>query len=159
MGKKAKLSIFEEGTLGLHLTINGPRTPLPASARIYRRFLQNGLRLDTDQLNALVTGRDQGILAIISALRTLAPDLGPLTMELAPKIADYLLDKSLDSHLSLEAPTALDRIAQRDEVLSAAFGHVPANGSPLEQALSAGKLGVSLTIHFNPEDALLGLFR
>lgn len=145
MGKKAKLSFFEEGTLGLHLTINGPRTPLPASARIYRRFLQNGLRLDTNQLNALLTGREQGILAINNALRTLAPDLGPLTLKLAPKIADYLLDKSLDSHLSLEAPTALERIAQRDQVLSAAFGGVPTSGSP---ALSAVKLGVSLTIHF-----------
>jgi hypothetical protein len=159
MGKKAKLSLFEGGTLGLHLTINGPRTPLPASARIYGRFLQNGLRLDTHQLNALVAGRDQGILAINNALRTLAPDLWPLTLELAPKIADYLLDKSLDSHLALEAPTGLERIAQRDEVLSAAFGNVPARGSPLDHALSAARLGVSLTIHFNPEDALLDLFR
>jgi hypothetical protein len=148
MGKKTELSWHDGLTLGLHLTINGPKTPLPASARIYQRFLQNGLRLDTDQLNALLAGRELAILTINNALHIQAPDHGPLHGPLAPMIVDALLDKSLDSQLSREAPTALDRIAQRDQVLSAAFGGVPTSGSPLDQVLSAVKLGASLTIHF-----------
>ena len=67
---------------------------------------------------------------------------------MAPEIADALLDKSLDSQLSREAPTALDRLDKRDQVLSAAIGGVPTSGSPLDQVLSAVQFGVSLTIHF-----------
>ena len=160
MGNKTEISWNDGLTkLGLHITINGPRTPLPASARIYQRFLQNGLRLDTHQLNAVLAGRDLAILTINNALHIQAPDDGPFHGTLAPMIADALLDKSLDSQLSREAPTGLDRLDKRDQVLSTAIGNVPTSGSPLDQVLSAVQIGASLTIHFNPEDKLRGLFR
>ena len=125
-----------------------PQDTPPGEPRIYQRFLQNGLRLDTHHLNDVLAGRDRAILTINNALHIQAPDGGPYPGTLAPEIADALLDKSLDSQLSREAPTALDRLDKRDQVLSAAIGGVRTSGSPLDQVLSAVQFGGSLTIHF-----------
>lgn len=156
--KKTSVSYWNSGMAGLHLTIN-PRPPIHPSARVYRRFLRNGLVLSSDHLQTLMDSRTEGINGLSTLIGGSLPFLTPkLRLKLAESIADALLDKSLDAHLSREAPTLLDLNNAATEALEHRYGTPPAflsdrlglpQGSMGDRLLRlTPPVGVSLTIHF-----------
>ena len=64
-------------------------------------------------------------------------------LKFSTQIADALFDKSLSAQLALDAPTTLDRLQQRDEVLKQVL-----NRGPPPTLLQQVPVGVSLTVHF-----------
>lgn len=152
MGGKTSFSFLKGGKPGLHLTIN-PQTPLPPSARTYQRFLQHGIRLDGEQVRSLMKGREQGITQIDSVLEHLLPAntvSNKQRRDLSEKLADALMSKALESHLSREAPTPLQKVHHRDDVLKHMFEQAgpDTRRGPARSLLKQVPLGVSLTIHF-----------
>ena len=147
-----KVSWWKNGWGGLHITIN-PQSPLPPSAKIYRRFVERGIPLSDEQFGSLLKGRQEGISSINSALGHVAPSLGvDLRLKLSTMLADAIMDKSLSGQLSREAPTALERVDQRDQVLKHLFSQSGPAGSSRGSVPSLIKkippVGVSVTIHF-----------
>jgi hypothetical protein len=128
---------------------------MPPGARIYRQFLEHGIVIRDRELQAILQGRQQGIQTISTILNTLAPTLGSdLNLRLSSTLADAMLEKSLQGHLSMESPTALERIEQRDAVmrdLSRQIAPPPGNNGFLPQLLEGLPpvgVGFSLTVHF-----------
>lgn len=152
MGDKWKLSYWKSGMPGLHLTLN-PQSPVPPSAKIYRHFLKHNITLSDRELSALLAGREQGIASINALLGPLTPGLGVDTrLKLSTQIADGLMSRSLEGQLSREAPTALQQLEQRDQVLKHLFQQpVPPQASRGQVPALLEKIppvGVSLTVHF-----------
>jgi len=146
-----KWSVFENGMPGLHLIIN-PEKPLPAEARIYRQFVNHNVTLSYDELQSLLAGRNEGIATLDNVMGKLLPGFGVDTrLKLSTKIADALFEKSLSAQLSRDAPTTLDRLQERDEMLKAVFQQAVPPGASRGQPptlLQQVPVGVSLTIHF-----------
>jgi hypothetical protein len=140
-------------TFGFHLTLN-PQAPLPPSVAIYRQFLDHGIVVSDQELDSIMAGRDEGVRTISGILTNTAPFLGPgLNLKLSNSLADALLEKSLRGQLSREAPTALDRIDQRNAVMQSVYNSIsppPAEDfvPHLLKSLPPVGVGFSLTIYF-----------
>ena len=151
---KFKLSFWKKGKAGLHLTINPQSSSLPPSARFYRRFLQHGIPLTDKQLRSLLAGREEGITTINNVLgfTPIVSELGANTrLKLSTQIADALMNHSLQGQLSREAPTALQRVQQRDQILKHIFQQGASsntNRGSLPMLLQKVPVGVSITINF-----------
>jgi hypothetical protein len=78
-----------------------------------------------------------------------------LNLKLSNTLADALLEKSLQGHLSRESPTVLERLEQRDAVMQHVyqqFSPPSSNNGFLPQffeTLPPVGVGFSLTIHFD----------
>ena len=146
-----KWSFFNNGMPGLHLTLN-PQKPLPPEARVNAKFLDHSLPLSSDELQALLRGRSDGIASVNNLLGKVMPGFGPDTrLKFATQITDKLLDKSLDAQLSRDAPNTLDRLRLRDDVLQQLFqAPLPAGAkrAPAPSLLEQIPVGVSLTVYF-----------
>ncbi len=147
-----KLSYWKNGMAGFHLTIN-PQSSLPPSARINRKFISHGISLDSRQLKSLLAGRKQGIATINTILGEAVPSLGQNTsLKLSTSIVDAIMSQSIDGQLSREAPTAMDDIKRRDQVLQHIFEQsIPAGAERASVPVLLRKVppvGFSLTIHF-----------
>ena len=144
-------SLFENGMPGLHLIII-PQKPLPPEARINRQFIDHSLPLSDKELQSLLGGRDAGIATLNTMMGKLVPGFSPdKRLKFATQIADALLDKSLSAQLSREAPTTLDRLQQRDELLRQVFQQpVPpgATRAPVPTLLEQVPVGFSVTVYF-----------
>lgn len=152
--KKWDWSLRNGTTFGFHLTLN-PQPPLPPSVRIYRQFLEHGIVVRDRELQSILDGREAGVRTISGILNTTAPGLGPgLNLKLSGALADALLEKSLQGQLSREAPTALERLGQRDAVMQSVYNQIsppPDNAGFLPHLLKSLPpvgVGFSLTIHF-----------
>ena len=138
-----KWSLFENGMPGLHLTIN-PQKPSPPEARIYRQFVNHGITLSYQELQTLLADRSDGIATLNNPMDKVLPGFAPdKRLKFSTQIADALFDKSLSAQLALDAPTTLDRLQQRDEVLKQVL-----NRGPPPTLLQQVPVGVSLTVHF-----------
>ncbi len=146
-----KWSFFENGMPGLHLTIN-PQKPVAPEAMIGRQFVTHGVPLSSGELQALMAGRSEGIAALNTIMGKLLPGFGADTrLKFSARIADALLDKSLAAQLSREAPTALERLEQRDEMMRQMFERSPPPGArraPAPTLLGDLPVGVSVIVHF-----------
>jgi hypothetical protein len=144
-----KLSYFENGTVGFHLTLN-PTPAMTPTARVYQRFLQNGIRLNDRELQSLLAGRDQGIATIDRILGTVAgPSVGGAArLQISTEIADALFARGLDAHLSREAPTALEQSEERANRAAQLLNPQGETGMADRLLRSIPPVGVSLTIHF-----------
>jgi hypothetical protein len=145
-----KVSYFKNGMLGFHLTLN-PAPALTPTARVYRRFLQNGIRLNDRELQSLLAGRDQGIATIDRLLGGVAgPSLGgPARLQISTEIADAIFARGLDAHLSREAPTLLEQSEERGARLQQLLDPQSGDVGMADRLLrSVPPIGLSLTIHF-----------
>jgi len=144
-------SLFENGMPGLHLTLN-PQKPLPPEARINRQFIDHSLTLSDQELKSLLGGRAAGIATLDTLMGHLLPGFtAARRLTFATQIADKILDKSLAAQLSLEAPTMLNRLEQRDDALKQVFQQpLPpgARRAPAPTLLEHVPFGVSLTVWF-----------
>ena len=144
-----KVSYFENGWIGLHLTLN-PTPALAPTAQVYRRFLQNGIRLNDSERQSLLAGRAEGIATMDRILGTGGPSMGASTrLNISAEIVDAIFARGIDAHLAREAPTGLDMSDERGDKTAHALN--PA----FEQVGTADRLlrlvppvGLSLTIHF-----------
>jgi hypothetical protein len=143
----AKWSFFENGMLGLHLTIN-PQKPLPPEARISQQFLDHGLTLSDRERQSVLRGRSEGVSTVKTILDKVIPGFTPdKRLKFANQIVDALLDKSISAQLSREAPTAQDQFQQETDKINAVLR------APAPTLLQQIPVGVSVTIHF---DSFLG---
>jgi hypothetical protein len=133
---------------GFHLTLN-PQPALTPTARVYHRFLQNGIRLNDGELQSLLAGRDEGIATVDRILGTISPLGGPTRLKISTEIVDAIFSRSLNAHLSREAPTLLEQSNERGEraaqLLSPPSGDV---GMADRLLRLVPPVGLSLTIHF-----------
>jgi len=142
-----KWSLFENGMLGLHLTVN-PQKPLPPEARVNQQFLDHGLTLSNRDRASILRGRAEGVSTVKGMLDNLIPGFAPdARLKFANHIVDALLDKSVSAQLSREAPSAQDQFQQETDRINAVLR------APAPTLLQQVPIGVSVTIHF---DSLLG---
>jgi hypothetical protein len=144
-----KVSYFENGMLGFHLTLN-PTSAMAPTASVYRRFLQNGIRLNDGELQSLMAGREQGIATIDRLLGGVEGSGlgGPARLQISTEIADAIFSRGLDAYLSREAPTALEQSDERGARMAQAL-NPPAEVGTADRLLRlVPPVGVSLTIHF-----------
>lgn len=152
MPDKVKLKFKLGGIAGLHLTIN-PQSPVSPEAKIFQHFIGRDVILTDAQMKALMKGRSEGIASMDNLLGLIIPGISANTrLKLSTKLADTLMSRSLIGQLSREAPTALERVQQRDAVLRSLFQQ------PVPPAASRGQVpqlfnllppvGATLTIHF-----------
>jgi len=71
-----KWSLFENGMLGLHLTVN-PQKPLPPEARVNQQFLDHGLTLSNRDRASILRGRAEGVSTVKGMLDNLIPGFAP----------------------------------------------------------------------------------
>lgn len=141
---------YSDGILGLHLVLDKPTAPSPEE-RIGRPFLARGVPLTDWQLRSTLQGREQAIDRTQKVIDTMAPGFSPAKRrEWATQLADALIDQSTSALLSREAPTALERVEQRDQALQNLFRNPPAQSSQgsLESMAAQIPLGVTVTVHF-----------
>jgi len=142
-----KWSFFENGMLGLHLTIN-PQKPLPPEARIVQKFVDHGITLNDRERQSILRGRSEGVSTVKGMLDNLIPGFAPdARLKFANQIVDALLDKSISAQLSREAPGPQDQFQQETDRINAVLR------APAPSLLQQVPVGVSVTIHF---DSLLG---
>jgi len=142
-----KWSFFENGMLGLHLTIN-PQKPLPPEARIVQKFVDHGITLNDRERQSILRGRSEGVSTVKGMLDNLIPGFAPdARLKFANQIVDALLDKSISAQLSREAPGPQDQFQQETDRINAVLR------APAPSLLQRVPVGVSVTIHF---DSLLG---
>lgn len=142
-----KWSFFENGMLGLHLTIN-PQKPLPLEARVNQQFLNHGLTLSDRERTSILRGRSEGVSTVKGMLDNLIPGFAPdVRLKFANQIVDALLDKSISAQLSREAPSPQDQFQQETDKINAVLR------APAPTLLQQVPVGVSVTIHF---DSFLG---
>jgi hypothetical protein len=138
-----KWSLFENGMLGLHLTVN-PQKPLPPEARLNQQFLDHGLTLSDRERQSILRGRSEGVGTVKGILDHLIPGFAPdKRLKFANQIVDALLDKSVSAQLSREAPNAQDEFQQETDKLNAILR------APAPTLLQQVPVGVSLTVHFD----------
>lgn len=142
-----KWSFFENGMLGLHLTIN-PQKPLPPEARLVQKFVDHGITLNDRERQSILRGRGEGVSAVKGMLDNLIPGFAPdARLKFANQIVDALLDKSISAQLSREAPGPQDQFQQETDRINAVLR------APAPSLLQQVPVGVSVTIHF---DSFLG---
>ncbi len=153
-----EFSFLGDGKLGLHLTIN-PQKSLSikdrrnVNPRINQIFQKHGLVLNGRELQSLMTSRQKGIEQINTVLGTLVPYkiLGPDDREkLAIKLADILMNKSLEGQLSRTVPTLLQQNEQREQQLQEMFRQPTPSDTDrgvLPSLLKKVPVGISLKIH------------
>ncbi len=144
-------SVFENGTPGVHLIIN-PQKPLPVEARIHAQFVNHSLTLSSGELKTLLANRAQGVATLNGMMTGLLPGFSSdARLRFSSRIADALLEKSLDAQLSREAPATFDRLMQQEELLKAVFeqsGPPGAKRAPPPSLVEQIPVGVSVTLHF-----------
>lgn len=137
-----KWSFFENGMLGLHLTIN-PQKPLPPEARVVQQFVDRGITLSDCERASILRGRSEGVGAVKNILDKSIPGFAPdARLKFASQIVDALLDKSISAQLSREAPSPQDQFQQETDRINAVLR------APAPTLLQQVPVGVSVTIHF-----------
>jgi hypothetical protein len=138
-----KWSFFDNGMLGLHLTINPPKSS-PAEVHVVQQYLDRGIRLNDQERASILRGRDQGVGAVKTILDRMIPGFTPdKRLKFAGQIVDALLDKSVIGQLSREAPSPQDQFQQETDKLNAVLR------APTPSLLQQIPVGVSVTIHFD----------
>jgi hypothetical protein len=128
------------GLFWLDIVINPP-APLPIEAHIAQRFRERGILLSDHDLQTLMQSRTEGIGQIERTIAGIAPGLDPATRaNLAERIADAMLSRSIQSQLKREYPTTLEEQAARERQLEDLFG-------PTERRRGV-EGGIRLRIHF-----------
>ena len=106
--------------MGLHLTFDPQEIPI--EAQVSNSALKRGIRLNNSELNSLMINRVHGIAKIRVILDSAKSDFSLTARQnLSEKIADALIDMSMESQFAREMPNAEDSNHQSNRNLDLMF--------------------------------------
>ncbi len=145
MGKPKKWEISrnprKNGILGLHLTFDPQEIPI--EARVSHSALKRGIRLSNSELNSLMINRVHGIAQIRPIMDSTISDVSLTTRQnLSEKIADALIEMSMEAQFAREMPNAEDSNSQFNRNLDLMYKQ------GANSAVGSAVFGLTITVNW-----------